>query len=262
MSTSEIGGVVFDYDGTLCRTEERFLPLRRAIAQGIARLADLGLHIGVATGRGPSAGHAMREALPCHLWDQIVVGYYNGAVVTALSDERDPLVNEEPPVALIEALSDEPNFSTATIQGNSVQVSIRWKGGAPNEEVFHTASRALSATAASAFITMSSHSIDINLARASKLEVVSAVSARRPDLECVRIGDQGRWPGNDSTLLDHPLGLSVDTVSAHPAHCWNFAPAGVSGVDATLYYISCFAPAGLNGTIKLSLRRSQIGLSR
>ena len=262
ISASELGGVVFDYDGTLCRAEDRYSPLGQAIGAGLEQLVELGLCIGVATGRGPSAGDAMRQTLPCHLWDQIVVGYYNGAVVTVLSDERDPLVTQGAPEALVEALGHEPSFSAAAVSGNGMQITFRWDHGAPNGEAFHAASRTLTEAAVTALITMSSHSIDINLARASKLEVVSAVSARRPGLACLRIGDQGRWPGNDATMLDHPLGLSVDAVSGHPAHCWNLAPAGVCGVDATLYYISCLTPSRRSTAARLVLRRSQIGLSR
>ena len=49
-------GVVFDYDGTLCDRRQRFIPLSKDIAGGLVRLAERGTAIGVATGRGRSAG--------------------------------------------------------------------------------------------------------------------------------------------------------------------------------------------------------------
>jgi hypothetical protein len=54
----------------------------------------------------------------------------------------------------------------------------------------------------------------------------------------MRLGDKGVWPGNDAEFLDSPFGLSVDEVSRHSEHCWALAPAGVTGVQATLYYLN------------------------
>jgi hypothetical protein len=81
--------------------------------------------------------------------------------------------------------------------------------------------------------------VDVVLGGFGKSMVVEAVRclAETPDGPVVRIGDKGRWPGNDVDLLSDPLGLSVDEVSEDLETCWNFAPAGVLGPQATLYYM-------------------------
>jgi hypothetical protein len=90
-----------------------------------------------------------------------------------------------------------------------------------------------------ASVSCSSHSIDIVLNGASKLDVVEAVRGHAgADATVLRFGDKGRWPGNDYTLLQDALGFSVDEVSNDLGSCWNVAPAGSLGLQATLYYLS------------------------
>lgn len=58
--------------------------------------------------------------------------------------------------------------------------------------------------------------------------------------DILSIGDKGQWPGNDFDLLANPFSLSVNEVSGDPTTCWNLAPAGHRGVQATLDYLGCF----------------------
>jgi hypothetical protein len=88
----------------------------------------------------------------------------------------------------------------------------------------------------------SSHSIDIVLSDVSKRSLVSiveemAVCLNKPKC-ALCIGDRGEWPGNDYDLLTSPYSLSVDSISPDPNSCWNLAPAGHRGVQATLSYIN------------------------
>ena len=259
LSKAELGGIVFDYDGTLCRDKDRFkklLPVN--VASALERLAGLGLCIGIATGRGPSTGEVMRASLDRKLWDNIVVGYYNGSVIVPLSDDRDPIAEGSPPQALLDRLRKEPIFSGAEIRANNVQITIRLPDELPAEEAIYHARRVIRATEEQARVLASSHSIDIVLGTASKCDVVEVVSGIAQNRACLRIGDQGRWPGNDADLLDHPLGLSVNTVSRHLQHCWNLAPAGVQGVDAALFYMDCLSAKGKSVRFIL---RTQRGVS-
>ena len=258
LSETELSGVVFDYDGTLCGNEDRFKPLPAKVASGIERLADLGLCIGIATGRGPSVGVALRESLDRKLWDEIVVGYYNGGIIARLANDSDPIANKSPPKDLLDRLLNEPVFSSAEIKGNSVQITILLSDGSPVGEAIDHARQVLATTEEQARVTASSHSIDIVLGTASKLNVVEEILAITQGRECLRIGDQGLWPGNDAGMLDHPLGLSVDTVSHHLEHCWNLAPAGVRGVDAALFYMNCLSIKG--AVARFILRASQRGV--
>ena len=89
----------------------------------------------------------------------------------------------------------------------------------------------------------SSHSMDIVVYReVSKLNVIE-----NPDTTLC-IGDFGCVEGNDYELLTSRASLSVDLVSKNADNCWNIAPSGVTGLDATLYYISRLTVA--NGIIK------------
>ena len=68
-----------------------------------------------------------------------------------------------------------------------------------------------------AMVNFSSHSIDITFGGISKTAVVRAIRAcvgAEDDAPVLRMGDKGRWPGNDSELLNDPFGLSVDEVSS------------------------------------------------
>ena len=258
LSKTELGGVIFDYDGTLCDNKDRFNALPTNVALALERVADLGLCIGVATGRGPSAGVAIRMSLDKKLWGDIVIGYYNGGVISRLLDDRDPIVESDPPTTLLDRLLNAPAFSKSKINGNSAQITIRLSDGLPLGEAIEHARGVIATTEERANVTASSHSIDIVLGTASKHDVVKEVSAIAQGRECLRIGDQGRWPGNDAGILDHPFGLSVNSVSPHLNHCWNLAPAGVRGVSAALFYLNCLSKRGKS--VRFVLQTSQRGV--
>ena len=240
LQTATLHGVVFDYDGTLCAQHERFDPLSAKIGAALARLVKSRIAIAVATGRGPSAGQALRAVLPEACWGDVIVGYYNGGINTSLADDRDPLVGCTNPDPLVEALVADPFFSDAKIRANAVQISIRLNTGLSVKHAMEMARRIVSESGQDANVLASSHSIDLVRGNASKLAVVSALqlNSSNSNATVLRIGDKGAWPGNDSQLLDDPFGLSVDQASCHMDHCWNLAPAGVLGVQATLYYLS------------------------
>ena len=89
----------------------------------------------------------------------------------------------------------------------------------------------------------SSHSMDIVVFReVSKLRVIED-----PD-RTLCIGDYGTVEGNDYEMLTSKFSLSVDRVSKNAESCWNIAPSGMKGLDATLYYLSRLTVSG--GIIK------------
>ena len=241
INAARFTGVVLDYDGTICDQRDRYDPIHPRIAQVIKRLIDVGIVIGVATGRGSSAGKAMRARLPESVWSQILVGYYNGAVITDLGntacqlatqlDERDPL---------LQSLHRDLFFSGREIRANQYQISITLNTGKIIDHAIGVATRLSEASGRkSTKVVASGHSIDILLAEQSKLDVVAAAATRAGGTakDILRIGDMGIWPGNDAELLDHPLGLTVDEASPNKHHCWGLAPAGVKGLQAALYYL-------------------------
>ena len=254
---TELTAVVFDYDGTLCGSIDRFNPLPMAMAKALTRLWAGGVRIGIATGRGPSAGQAMRVTLPEATWADIVVGYYNGGVVTKLSDDRDPIAAAAVDDALGTAVRHDPYFVGAKIRENALQLTVQINN---SHAINHTIDRfraILQETGISGRVCASSHSIDVVRGSVSKFSVVEAVSTGQNSGTVLRIGDKGAWPGNDFDLLDSEYGLSVDLVSSHLQHCWNLAPTGIIGVQATQYYLSK-VDIGAQGA-RLRLRRSDRG---
>ena len=89
----------------------------------------------------------------------------------------------------------------------------------------------------------SSHSMDIVVYReVNKLQVIEDPQ------HTLCIGDYGSVEGNDYELLTSKYSLSVDRVSMNAACCWNIAPSGMKGLDATLYYLSRLTVT--DGTVK------------
>ena len=99
-------------------------------------------------------------------------------------------------------------------------------------------------------VLASSHSVDVLPLGVGKLAVVDNVKRRiREGTEVLCIGDRGAWPGNDCALLSHDPSLSVDEVSASLATCWNIAPPGLSGAEATLRYLQLIRVANGYATL-------------
>ncbi len=256
VNAAKLAGVVLDYDGTLCDQRNRFEPISPAAAAALERLARAGAVIGVATGRGPSAGKAMRSRLPEEIWPAFIIGYYNGAVITDLSDLTDPLLAEtSEDDELLSVLRKDSLFEGRRIRANKRQISITLDTPMMARHAVGVAGRyADECGLDSARITASSHSIDIVLGGHSKTDVVSAVTDRAEGKQSniLRIGDKGVWPGNDAELLDHPLGLTVDEASPHLRHCWGLAPAGIKGLQATLHYLDRLDWSDAGGQLHLS----------
>jgi hypothetical protein len=103
-------------------------------------------------------------------------------------------------------------------------------------------------------IVSSDHSLDVLAPTISKAtiiqQILATLSDRSPAGKVLAIGDRGRWPGNDFSLLLGPNTLSVDIVSPDPESCWNLAPPGVRGSQATLHYLSALTIR--NGLARLS----------
>lgn len=261
VSDVSIKALVFDYDGTLCDEQHRFGAMPASTAAALERIIRDGANVAIATGRGPSAGQAIRERINRSLWPRIQIGYYNGAVIRPLGDETDPLVEIVSEKSdLIVRFRQEASLADAQIRGNIKQVTIELSDFLKYDEACSTASRVLDDLGiVGARIVASSHSIDLLLAGQSKLDVVDALTSQLgcDHDEVVRIGDKGRWPGNDAELLNHPLGLTVDEASPHPEHCWGFAPAGVKGLQATLHYLSRLDWSGSSGRLVLNGKRGQ-----
>ena len=247
LQRKDFSAVVFDYDGTLCSQSDRFVGIDASIAEELLRLLKAGVPIGIATGRGKSVRISLRQAIPNTFFDRVIIGYYNGAECGHLSDDSLPDNTDEVCAELIQihtALyenNDLQYISKITPRKYQITVeSLQLKNLQFIWEIINSLIHQFGAPGTKAFL--STHSVDILAPSVTKLNVIDTLMQKfriTPDSSLLCIGDMGAWPGNDCELLNRPFSLSVDQVSPDFKSCWNIAPAGYRGVQATLYYLKC-----------------------
>ena len=242
------GAVVLDYDGTVVDTRERFEPARPEIAGELRRIADSDAILAIATGRGVSVRNDLRSVLPKKVWENVVVGYYNGAMIGSLADDSQPDGTDEvcPELkTLSDALAESHELAGSARQTNRrYQITlepIRFMAENRLWDIAHQI--VLQVGCADAIITRSSHSIDIVASGVSKKNVVRHLQDQVRGRDILTIGDRGKWPGNDYALLSTPMGLSVDEVSVDPSNCWNLAEPGQRGIAVTRMYLGALDSA-------------------
>lgn len=239
LANTALGGIVFDYDGTIVDTPDRFQPPRDDVTAELVRVLSGGLPLGIATGRGRSAGSDLRQVIPEDLWSLVTVGYYNGAEIRELGDTQPLAGGEQPagPLALLhDQLRGDGGGLKLTLRRH--QLTVQAEGGLSEDRLWESVQAVVAEQGLTSLrVVRSSHSIDVVDSDASKLNVVAAVASHAKANDILRIGDRGRWPGNDHEMLASPLGLSVEQVSPDLARCWNIAPEALRGSRATLYYL-------------------------
>ena len=230
--------IVFDYDGTLCDAPNRQSLPSSEIADMLVTLVKNGIPIGVATGRGRSIQSILREIVPKKFWPGVFVGYYNCADVATLDVDDMPDVNStidpvltsfsnylvENSIMPKKAMEERPN-QISLLSGNLTAIDLIRKISTSHPQMLNSVK-----------IVESGRSVDILPERVSKTTILEAI---KEDLGCKNIlciGDQGLWPGNDFELLSTPFSLSVDKASWDPDSCWNLAPRGYMGEQASRYY--------------------------
>lgn len=97
-------------------------------------------------------------------------------------------------------------------------------------------------------IWLSTHSMDVVVR--TKVSKRNILKYHEGQILC--IGDCGMIEGNDFEMLSTSYSLSVDQVSRTPDSCWNIAPEGMRGLDATLYYLKNLKLG--NGTFKCQFK--------
>lgn len=251
LCNARFGALVLDYDGTLSDGVDRFRGVSNSVRAPLIKLLRSGLVVGVATGRGTSAGEALRRALPRRFHDSVFVGYYQGAVIAPLGDADAPRAARPPDESLASVgalLTRHARISSmATIAVRRFQITANLNDPAQELEAWALINDVVATRVPMPLsVLRSRHSIDIVPPGVTKRLVVDAVQTRLGstggDVLCV--GDRGGWPGNDATLLAGEFALSVDEVSSDPSTCWHLAPEGIAGVDATAYYLRRLAGNG------------------
>ena len=251
--------VAFDYDGTLSakdRTSRFTDRLHDDIKSALLRLLENGAEIRVATGRGKSVGDSFKNSFDPQYWPQIKVGYYNGACLLALGEEEKLKEWKSQPFdSELKILSDElqrrlpKDCIKYELTKRNRQLSIEEVTSDADAELLYNTCREIIWDKQLRCIRVwrSSHSMDIVVYReANKLRVIEDAD------HTLCIGDYGNVEGNDYELLSTQASLSVDKVSRNAERCWNIAPTGTVGLDATLYYLSRLTVN--NGVIKCKFK--------
>lgn len=254
-------GIIFDYDGTLCDEVDRFRGLDSKVARHLVRLIKGGAIVGIATGRGKSVRSALQEALPKSLWPSVVVGYYNGSDIAELADNSCPDGESDVDSSLksiaIVLAKDSVIQQQADLECRPHQIKIEIKRNGNAEGLWKYVQQLLyTLDATNASLLCSAHSMDIISPGISKQNVVQHVQRMlSPKDNVLCIGDRGRWPGNDCTLLSNPHSLSVDQCPLNLTYCWNIGPPGFRGVQTTMYYLEQIVKSGGGHKLVLKARR-------
>lgn len=255
LSNAALGAVVLDYDGTVVDTRARFVPPTTAIVDELVRLLESGLFVGIATGRGSSVRRDLQASLPRSVWRRVIIGYYNGAELGPLDDDTHPDGTEEPGPALADlatALRRHSELAEIAMQSDrQYQITLEPRRAVPENRLWDIANQVIQLRGHRDIeVVRSSHSIDILAPGVSKEHVLKRVAEMLDGKDAagiLKIGDRGRWPGNDFALLREPLSLSVDELSVDPATCWNLALRGQRGIEATLRYCRALRAGGGGG---------------
>ena len=242
LRTAGFAGVVLDYDGTIVDARRRFEPAAPEMISELARIAEAGVHVGIATGRGKSVRRDLQSRLPRKLWHLFLVGYYNGAEVASLEDDGVPNASTNVCDALqplAGALRRQPELSRCARQEErSFQITLHARI-MPVNRLWALAHQVIHTTGVhDVTATCSSHSVDFVTAGVSKLNVVRRLRETVGEDPVLAIGDRGRWPGNDHELLGEPFALGVDEISIDPMTCWHLGAPGQRGPTVTLDYLS------------------------
>lgn len=237
--------VAFDYDGTLSASDRksRFTNgLCDEIRDALMPLLENGVQIVVATGRGKSVGESFQESIDQKYWLQIKVGYYNGACLLTLGDEDElKKWKKQHFDSELKELEEELKLRLPAecvgykFEERSLQLSIEGEMTQAESQLVYDTCREIiwDKQMKGIRVWRNSHSMDIVVYReVSKLRVIED-----PE-HTLCIGDYGTVEGNDYEMLTSKYSLSVDRVSKNTESCWNIAPSGMKGLDATLYYIS------------------------
>lgn len=242
LEKTQFDSVAFDYDGTLCEESNRYAGLQDKIFEHLSLLLDSGIVVGIATGRGKSARDDLRRGLPTQHWQRVQLTYYNGGQIAELGDNNYPDSSENSSL-ILERVADlvvkHPLLKAIVrCDKRKFQISIIPVSPIYRDLVYRTVSHIISLNP-ELKVLRSVHSVDVLPNDISKSSIITRISKMTP-ANTLSIGDKGQWPGNDFDLLANPFSLSVNEVSSDPTTCWNLAPAGHRGVQATLDYLACF----------------------
>jgi HAD superfamily hydrolase (TIGR01484 family) len=251
--------IVFDYDGTLSVSRRQDGSPPESIVEHLRSLVDDGVLIAIASGRGTSIQEELQSAVPEMYWEKIFVGLYNAGQISTLAaiPEKNRPTNEflSHVTRIVNDLKGL-GVPIETIRTNHpYQVSVRFHEGANIEGNWFVIADALRQAGLDlSRVVKSKHSVDILSTLANKSHLVAHMiqEFKIDPYQILTMGDQGAWPGNDASLLEHRYSLSVDAPSRRLDRGWKLAPAHKRDVDATLWYLDRIRTLG-QGQFKMIL---------
>jgi len=254
ITQQQFRAVVFDYDGTLSASQRRTGPPSEPVLNHLRRLVAAGVVVGIASGRGDSIQEQLAEVLPEPTLSRLFLGLYNGGWIgSAMSPP-------ETPKGTVEFLSHVTRIARK-LQSLGVpieriktthpyQVSIRFRDGLPTDQMWFVVADALrQAGLTTGTLFRSKHSVDVLAPGIGKSGLIAHIIQHEKvdPYQVLTMGDQGAWPGNDVSLLEHRFSLSVDMPSRRLDRGWKLAPGHKRDVDATLWYLDRFHLDGSDG---------------
>ena len=236
--------VVFDYDGTLCSSQRSDNPPPEQIVTHLKKLIDGAIIVAIASGRGGSIQEEVQKCLPEDYWKRVPVGLYNAGYIsdlaTAPADQR-PTSEFLSHVTRITRRLEALGVPIETIRTtHPYQVSVRFRAGVDTGSNWFVIADALrQAGLDMSRVVRSKHSVDILAPGVDKSHLVAHIiqNFKIDPYEILTMGDQGAWPGNDASLLEHKFSLSVDVPSRRLDRGWKLAPGHKRDVDATIWYL-------------------------
>jgi hypothetical protein len=90
LNNQKFNSIVFDYDGTLCHSIDRYNGLNKEMGEILNQLLEKNIIIGIATGRGKSIKSDLRRVIDEKYWSKVIIGYYNGGEIGFLNDDKIP----------------------------------------------------------------------------------------------------------------------------------------------------------------------------
>ena len=204
--------IVFDYDGTLCSSDSLDVAPCAEIIDQLGRLANSGIIVGIASGRGGSIGEHLEKQLDKALWPMIRLGLYNGGWIGRLG-ETPTKVNQLSEF-LIHAQRVVLNLQSYGVPIAQIratppyQLSVRFENGVSTKNMWFVIVDALKQVGLEAgTILRSKHSVDILSRGVSKSHLVARIvqDDHIDPYEIVTMGDLGAWPGNELGALATPI---------------------------------------------------------
>ncbi|MES3007441.1 MAG: HAD-IIB family hydrolase [Pseudomonadota bacterium] len=236
--------VVFDYDGTLSRSQKKDEPPSEEVLNQLIRLVRADVLVGIASGRGDSLQLCLQEVLPSDVLEKLLLCLYNGGWIStadvpfAMPDQTSEFLSHVTRIVVRLKSQGVPILSHKTT--SPYQVSVRFREGLATDAMWFVLADALRQAGLDlSTMVRSKHSVDILAKGISKSLLIGHIikSKKIDPYEILTLGDQGAWPGNDAALLEHRFSLSVDMPSRRLDRGWKLAPTEKRDVDATLWYL-------------------------